>query len=335
MPALIDVLEARLRLAGRIRRTPLAHSRWLSDLTGGDIWLKLECLQLTGSFKVRGALNALLAAGDAKADIRHSTLDARGETGAPGPSQAVVTASAGNHGRAVAYAAGQLGWRAVVFTPEHAPRAKRDAIRQHGADLRTCPDYDAAEREAKAYSGTHGAAFLSAYSDPGVIAGAGTIGLEVLHEQPAIDAIVVPVGGGGLASGVGIAVRTMAPEVEVIGVEAAASTAFHTSLARGQVTEIVPGPTIADGLAGNLDPDTITFDLVRRSVSRIVLASEEGLARAIRDLAGRERLIAEGAGIAGVAALLSGGIELKGRRAAIVVSGSNIDLEALTRILKS
>ena len=312
--------RARDRIGPYVRRTPLVESQWLSDVAGADVRLKLESLQVTNSFKARGTTNLVLA------------LNERLPAGAQAP--VLVTASAGNAGRAFAYATGRFGLRMVVFTPRNAPRAKLDAIRRLGADLRDEADtYEDAERLAKAYAAGHGLAYTSPYSHPDLIAGFGTIAIEVIDEFPGVDTFVVPVGGGGLISGVAIATKAMSSQVKIVGVEAEASRPFAVSVRAGRITEVVVGPTIADGLAGNMDPDTITFELVRRYVDELAQVSEAELAEGLRGLVTHEHLIAEGAGIAGVAAALAGRVDLKGRRVAIVVSGANIDVERLRTIL--
>ena len=317
---LTDLFAARRRIASRIRRTPLVLSPWLSAHTGASVSLKLESLQVTNSFKARGALNAAVA-----------RLERSG--GGDDRSRRLVTASAGNHGRALAWAAEQLGLQVVVFTPHDAPRAKLDHISRHGADLRAvAPTYEDAERLAKAYAAAEGVSYISPYSHPDVIAGAATVALEMLEDWPEIDLMLVPVGGGGLVSGIAAAVKAMSDRVEVVGVEADASPAFHTSLAAGRITAVEVRPTIADGLAGNMDPETITFDYVRRLVDRVVLAPERAIEAAVRDLAAHEHLIAEGAGATAVAALLDG-LGVSGRRVAVVVSGSNIDAARLAALI--
>lgn len=243
----------------------------------------------------------------------------------------LVTASAGNHGRALAYAARAARMPLTVYVPENAPRTKLDAIRAAGAELRPCRDYDEAEARAKEYGATGEALFISPYSHPDVIAGAGTVGLEILEERPDVDTLVVPIGGGGLISGVAIAAAAHGSQVEVVGVEAEASSPFTQGLAAGRIVEIDVRPTLADGLAGNLDPQTITFDIVRRLVRRIVLVSEEEIGAAIAGIAREERLIAEGAGATGVAAVHAGRAE--GRRIAVVLSGGNIDFEKFGEFL--
>lgn len=317
---LTDVRAARRRIEPHIRQTPLVDSAWLSDLTGGSVRLKLESLQVTNSFKIRGAINA------AAAFLERSAADGR-------LAGLVVTASAGNHGRALAFAAERLGLELVVFTPRSAPRTKLDHIASLGADLRAvAPTYEDAERLAQDFASSSGATYISPYSEPDVIAGAGTIALEILEAWPQAEAILVPVGGGGLASGIAVAARAMAGRIEVVGVEAEASPAFHTSLAAGRIVEAEVKPTIADGLAGNMDPETITFDYVRRYVDRIVLARETVIEDAVRSLFAEEHLIAEGAGATAVAAL-AGGLRLSSRNVVVVVSGANIDAGQLARVL--
>jgi len=317
-PDLQAVYAARRRIAGLARATPLVRSDWLSALAGGAVHLKLESLQTTGSFKLRGALNAALVLREALADSE----------------PVLVTASAGNAGKALAYAARRLGFGAIVFTPRNAPRAKLDGIRRLGAELRAeAATYEESEILAKAYAAEQGLRFVSPYSHPDVIAGAGTVGLEIVEELPEVDVIVVPLGGGGLLSGVAVAAKGVSARIEVIGVEIEASQPFSASLAEGRIVEVEVGPTLADGLAGNMDPETITFDLVRRLVDRVVVAREDDLAAAVRGLAAHEHLIAEGAGAVGVAALIGDRLNLRGRTAAVVVSGSNIDLDRLASIL--
>jgi len=176
-----------------------------------------------------------------------------------------------------------MGLRLVVFTPRDAPRAKLDHIARHGADLRAiAPTYEDAERLAKAYAASERVTYISPYSHPDVIAGAATVAVEILEDWPEVDTILVPVGGGGLVSGIAAAARAMLDRIEIVGVEAAASPAFHTSLAAGRVTEVEVRPTIADGLAGNMDPETITFGYVRRYVDRVMLAPEPAIEAAVR-----------------------------------------------------
>lgn len=314
IPSLIDIYAARQRLLPVLRATPMLPSEWLSSIADADVHLKIESLQPTHSFKIRGALNALLKIAE----------DARSK-GREAPS--VVTASAGNHGSAVAMASAWLGIRAIVFAPASLPETKKAAIRRHGAELRDDPpDYDAAERDARSYAMTGDAIYLSPYNHADVIAGAGTAALEILDALPALDVIVVPVGGGGLASGIAIAMKAARPHVTVIGVEVQASTPCAASLARGSIAEIRPQPSLADGLTGNLEAGSITFDLVRRYVDRVINVSEAELARAIHGLAAEEHLIAEGAGAAATAAVLARLAIDAGQSGVVMLTGANIDL---------
>lgn len=295
-------------------RTPLRTSPWLAERTRAEVRLKLESLQPTFSYKIRGAFNAVLRLTEAHA-------------AAP----PLVTASAGNHGRALASAAAAVGLHLTAYVPRHAPRTKLEAIASLGADLRLCGDYDESERRAKEHGASGDALFISPYSHPDVIAGAGTIGLEILEDWPEVEAIVVPIGGGGLVSGIALAVERSG--VAVHGVEVEASSPFTASLAAGHIVTIDVKPTLADGLAGNLDPDTLTFDLVRRLVTQVARVSEQDLRDAMRGLITNERLITEGAGAAGVGAVLRGLTAIDGRRTAVVISGANVDSAVLKAIL--
>jgi threonine dehydratase len=290
-----------------VLRTPARHSPWLSQAAGSDVFLKLETLQPTHSYKIRGATNAVLRLAESSA----------------GKAPRIVTASAGNHGRAMAHAAAAVGFPLTVYVPEHAPQTKINAIRDLGAELRPCRDYDDAERRAKEEANRGGGIYISPYAHADVIAGAGTVALEIIEDLPDVEVIVAAIGGGGLISGIALAADGRA---EAVGSEVEASTPFTTSLAAGRITQIEVGETLADGLSGNLDPDTPTFEIVRRVVNRIAVVSEEHLIAAIRGVAQHERLIIEGAAAAAVAAVLSGKLDLRGRKAAVVLSGANIDL---------
>ena len=250
-----------------------------------------------------------------------------------GSAPALVTASAGNHGRALAWAAGAAGMQLTVYVPRHAPATKLDAIRATAAELRLCADYDEAEARAKEQAARGTAVFISPYSHPDVIAGAGTVGLEIHEDWPDVDAIVVPVGGGGLISGIALALHGVSPSAAVYGVEVEASCPFTQSLAAGRIVPIEVRPTLADGLAGNLDPDTVTFDLVKERVSRIGIVGELDLRNGIAGVVTKERLVVEGAGAAGVAAVLGGKLDVRDHRVAIVLSGANIDANTLKAIL--
>ena len=318
VPTRADIETAARRLAGmragsagRVCRTPMLRSAWLSDRAKTDVWIKVESVQPGGSFKIRGALNALHAL--------------RGIT--------VVTASAGNHGTAMAIAARELGCRLRVHLPATAPDAKRQGLLSHGAELVEAADYDQAEAAALADADQTGAPYISPYNHPDVIAGAGTVALEMLEDEPALSAIVVPLGGGGLLAGAALVARGHGHPVRVIGAEAESSPVFTTALAAGAITPVDVRETLADGLAGNLEPASQTFELVRDLVDAVTLVAESSIETAMRNLVYRERLIAEGAGATAVAAILQGGLDLGGGPVGVMLTGRNVDMSVLKRVL--
>ena len=304
----VSVVRAAERLEGRVRKTPVVPSPWLSAITGADVRLKLENHQIEGSFKTRGALHALHQAGATRA----------------------VTASAGNHGRSLAFAASSLGVALTVFAPRTAPRAKLDYIGAHGASLELCDSYDEAERRALEHASRLAVPYISPYNHRDVIAGAGTVGLEAMTEQA--DVMVVPVGGGGLVSGIALAVRNAPAPPAVIGVEALASPVFTTALAHGGLVPIEVGHTLADGLAGNAEPGSMTFELIRDNVSDVLAVSEEQIAAAMRGLLAHDGQRVEGAGAVAAAALLAGIAGLAGKRVVVIVSGGNVDDATLASV---
>lgn len=313
---LADVFAARRRLAAHLGQTPVVRSDWLSVANGAPVLLKLESLQISGSFKSRGALNAV------------AQLDQASR------SRGVVTASAGNHGRAVAWAAELSGIPATVFTPRTAPESKTGAILRHGAALRAeAASYEEAERMAQGFARDTGAVFVSPYNHPHVVAGAGTIALELAEQIPELEVVVVPVGGGGLISGVAIALRAILPSAEIVGAEVEASCAFAAARRAGRLVPIEVRPTIADGLGGNVEPDTITWPVIRDLVDRVVVVAERDLVRGIRTLLAADHLVAEGAGIAAIAAVATGVAGTRGRRTAALLSGANIDIDRLQTLL--
>ncbi len=312
--ALEEISAAAERIAGAVERTPLRLSEWLST-RDANVHCKLEVVQPTCSYKIRGAFNVAM---------RASEDGPAGET--------LVTASAGNHGRGLAYAANMYELPLVVFVPSDAPRAKIDAIGRLGAELRTCASYDEAEREAKAFARAGGGTYISPYSHPDVIAGAGTVGLELVEQLPSLDLVIVPIGGGGLISGIGSAIKALSPSTRIVGVEVAASCPFTKSLAAGRLVTIDVQPSLADGLTGNLDPDTVTLDIVRDVVDEIVVVDETDLRRALAGVVSHEHLVIEGAAAAGPAALLSGKVKPAGN-VAVVLTGANIDTDRLLRVL--
>jgi len=315
-PTRRDVEAAARRLAGAVRRTPLVGSPWLSDATGADVRLKLESLQVTHSFKARGALNAILCHAQDR------------------PGGSVVTASAGNHGVALAWAAKAAGVPATIFTPSGAPTTKLRAIARHGASLRAVArDYDDAERLALEHAAAEGAVYVSPYNHRDVIAGAGTIGPELIDEWPDVEIVLVPVGGGGLISGVAIALKRARPGIRIVGVEAENNPVLQRCLAAGRITHVDVSPTLADGLSGNLEAGSVTFEIVAGMVDELVTVSEAELREAMRDLVAHDHLVAEGAGVPAVAALMAGKVRVGGKNVAAIVSGSNVDVATLVEVM--
>ncbi len=301
-----DVLAAAERIRPAVRRTRLLHSPRLGELAHGDVWLKLENEQVTGSFKLRGAYNALASLG--------SEERARG----------VVTSSAGNHGLGVAHAAKALGIPATIFVPSTAPAVKRDGIAALGATLDTAqPDYDAAMVAAKAFASAHGAPFINPCLGDALLAGQGTVGMEILADLPGVASIVVPVGGGGLLGGVGSFVRAVAPEVCILGAQSEKTPAMALSVAAGRVVDVPVTPTLADGLSGQIDGEGLDIGL--NALDEIITVSEGAIGRAIAWLAREHGITVEGSGAVGVAALLEGAFSKLKAPIAIVVSGGNID----------
>ena len=309
-----DVKRAQERIASTARRTPLERSRWLSEQLEGDVFLKLECFQLTGSFKLRGAMSKLSAL----------TEDQR-EYG-------VLTVSAGNHGLAVAHCCEALGIRATIVVPESASRAKIAAIRRFPVTLiERGADYDAAERAAREMERESGATFVSPYNDREVIAGQGSIALELLEDRPDLHAIIVPIGGGGLIAGIAIAATSINPQIKVYGVEPLVSPTMTAALEAGRIVEIKEEPTIADGCAGNIEPGSITFPIIQQFVDDVILVSEESIRQAIASIAREEHLIIEGSAALSIAALDQTGLELT--NVCSIVSGRNISLDTFSELI--
>ena len=321
MITLADVELAQARIAGRVRRTPLSESAALSRLSGVELHLKLENLQFTGSFKERGAASRLLLLTPAERAL------------------GVITASAGNHAQAVALHASRLGVVATVVMPEGTPLVKVQATESHGARVMLFGSGydDAAERAAQLATET-GAIYVHPFDDLDVIAGQGTIGLELLEQLADFDAVIVPVGGGGLIAGIATVLRERKPDVRIIGVESRTFPGMRRALESEAPTSLPPtalpgGKTIADGIAVRR-VGQLTRQIVRASVDEIVLVDEEEIAEAILLLLERERTVAEGAGAVGLAALLHRDLGLSGRRVVVVISGGNIDVNLVSRVIQ-
>ena len=306
LPAATHVLAAAHRLRGVIERTPLVRSATLSQLTGAEIYLKCEQRQRTGSFKIRGAYNVLAML----------SSDAR--------SRGVVASSAGNHGLGLAWAGRQLGVRVKVFVPASAPGVKRDGIVALGADVDAAqPDYDTAHRVAEEYAREHGMLFVNPCAGETLLAGQGTVGLEIIEELPDVATIVVPVGGGGLIGGIAALTRVVAPAVRLVGAQSAKTNAMAASLAAGHRVDVPVPPTLADGLAGQIDDEG--FAIGRASLDEIATVTEQEIAAAIAWLSHQHDMRVEGSGAVGVASLLHGRTRITGSPVAVVVSGGNID----------
>ena len=311
-----DIHAARGRLAGTIYETPCPYSETLSALTGARVFVKLENLQMTGSFKERGAANLLL---QLSPDERR---------------RGVVAASAGNHGLAVAFHAARLGVSSVIVMPEWAPLAKVTAARRRGAEVVLHGDnFDEAYARAREIEAARDLVFVHPFDDPRVIAGQGTIGLELLEQVPGLDAVLVPVGGGGLLGGVALAVKTERPAVQVIGVQAQEVPGMASALAAGTRVTVPAATTIADGIAVRRVGEH-TFDLARRHADRVVTVAEEEIANAILLLLEIEKTVVEGAGAVPLAALANRRVALEGRTVALVISGGNIDVNVIARIIE-
>jgi threonine dehydratase len=307
------VRAAAQRIAGAVERTPCLHSRTLSRLTGAEVWLKVENLQFTASFKERGARNKLLLLGET------------------GRQRGVIAMSAGNHAQGVAYHAARLGVRAVIVMPRGTPNNKVRSTQVLGAEVVLEGDTLAdAARHAHALEARDGLTFIHPYDDPAIVAGQGTVALEMLAQAPRLDMLAVPIGGGGLISGMAVAAKALQPDIEVIGVESKSYCAMYQRL-NGLPVQ-VGGDTIAEGLAVS-DVGELPFSLVKALVREILLVDEETIEGAIVSLIEIEKTVAEGAGAAGLAALLQHPARFAGKRVGIPVCGGNIDSRLLSAVL--
>ena len=312
--SLTEVEEARNRLAGKLARTPLLTSRPLSQMTNTSLGLKAESLQQTGSFKVRGALNAVL----------QLPPDAR--------QRGVVTFSAGNHGQGLAYAAQQAGIPCTVFMMHSAVQSKVDAIRGYGAETRHYPTIKEAAEAMEQVQNEQGAIFVSPFADPAIIAGQGLVGLEILEDAPDIEQLVVPIGGGGLIAGIAVAVKAKKPDVRIVGVEPAGAPTLSRALEAGRPVTIEP-KTIADGLAAPYTEE-INLSIIQQLDDDVVIVTDDEIATAMRLLLEQAKLLAEPAGAASLAALLTGKAAVPGGAVTVaVLSGGNVDLDRLKDLL--
>ena len=311
--SLRDVEAAAATIAGFVKRTSFDHSRTLSDITGADIWLKFENLQFTATFKERGALNRLSAL---SADQRQ---------------QGVVAASAGNHAQGVAYHAARLAIPATIFVPVGTPTVKIENTRRHGATvIEGGATLEEAAHLAKEHGASRGLTYVHPYDDPLIIAGQGTIALEMLAAVADLDVLIVPIGGGGLISGMAVAAKSLKPEIEIIGVQATLYPSMYNAIKAQSLP--MRGDTLAEGIAVKA-PGAITSEIVRALVDDIVLVTEQHIEHALSLLLTIEKSVTEGAGAAGLAAVLADPGRFRGRKLGLVLSGGNIDTRLLSGVL--
>ncbi|WP_187331510.1 MULTISPECIES: hydroxyectoine utilization dehydratase EutB [unclassified Mesorhizobium] len=313
---LADIRAARERIADKVERTPTVQSPSLTDRVGQPIHLKLEHHQTTGAFKLRGASNAI------------ASLSPEDKT------RGVVAASTGNHGRALAHAARLDGIRAVICMSRLVPENKLDAIRRLGAEIRIVGNsQDDAQKEVEKLVGEQGLVMLPPFDHPDIIAGQGTLGLEIIEQVPDAASVLVPLSGGGLAAGVAAAVKGVRPNTKVIGISMARGAAMKASLDAGRPVEVEELPTLADSLGGGIGLDNrLTFGMCRDLLDDVILLSEGEIAAGIRHAYEEEREIVEGAGAVGIAALLAGKVKTAGP-AVLILSGRNIDMALHRRIV--
>ncbi len=305
-----DIVEARERIRKYLKPTPFEYMPQI----GEKVWLKLENANVTHSFKIRGALNAMLSLDEA--------ARARG----------IVTASSGNHAQGVAYAARLLGLQAKILMPEHTPKRKVDNVRRMGAEaVLFGANYDETELEGRRLEQAEGRTFVSPYNDERVIAGAGTIGLEIVDDLPDVERVIVPASGCGLISGVGLAVKAHNTGIEVVGVNALHAPALYNWLNGEHLPQV--WETLAEALSGEIERGSVTFGLTKQVVDRCTLVTEEQIAHAMHWLMVNAGWIVEGGGAVGVAALLSGVIPVDDRKTVVVISGGNVDEATLKRVL--
>jgi len=311
-----DIVLAANRIQPLIRETPLDYSPAFSSRTGANVYFKLENLQHTGSFKLRGAFNKLLSL-------------------TPGQRQAgCVAASSGNHGAAIAYAMRKLGVVGIIFVPEHTSSAKVDAIRQSGAEVRF-HGTDGLDTElfARDFAAEKGMVYLSPYNDEQVIAGQGSCGVEIARQIDSVDAVFIAVGGGGLISGVAAFLKSVNPAVEIVACQPEASAVMTASVRAGKLLELPSKPTLSDGTAGGIEPGAITFELCRDLTDRYVVVSEEQIAEAMRLFIDSQHMLLEGAAGVAVAAFLRVAEDYVGRNVVVIICGGNISRDTLKKVI--
>ena len=311
-----SVKAAANRISEHVRRTPFERSVMMSELTGADVWLKLENQQYTGSFKLRGAMNKMLTLSQSERD------------------RGIYAASTGNHGAAVAYACQKLDVPCVIYVPENSSEAKLANMKRFGAEIRVygkaCMD---GQLKARKVADSTGGIYLSPYNDPEVVSGQGTISAEIASQCNGLDAVIVSVGGGGLISGVGGFLKSFWPDIEVIAASPENHAVMIHSLKAGEIIKIDPAPTISDGTAGGVEAGSVTFEMCQEFVDHMVLLTEQEIQDGIIQLIEKERILVEGAAGTAIAALIKKKNDLRGKRVGIIVCGRNISLEVLRKIL--
>jgi len=313
------IKDARKALKPLIKKTALKYSHFLSSICQGTIYLKLENNQISHSFKIRGAFNKILKL----------TLEEK--------QKGIITCSSGNHGLATAIAAKKLNVAAKIIIPETTPRKKVDKIKKYNVDLVLYGDYDEAEQKALELSCKEGKTYISPYNDVDIIAGQGTIGLEILEEFPEVEKVLAPVGGGGLCAGVAIAMKNKNRAIEVIGVQSEASPVMYESLRAGKILkseELKIQSSLADGLSGGIEEGSVTFKVAQKNVDEIVLVKEETIKEAIRLLWEKDAQVVEGAGAVGPAVVIENKEHFKNKKTVIILSGGNIDDDLFNKITK-
>lgn len=315
-PGLIDVYLAKRKIKKSIYRTPLVKSPGLREIVTAECYLKLENLQNTGSFKIRGATNKILSLSD---DERK---------------RGVIAVSSGNHGRAVASVAQKYNIPAVICISETVPRNKVQAIRELGAEIVIAgKSYDAASEGAEKLQVERGLTMIHPFDDPYVIAGQGTIGLELIEDLPEIDSVIVPLSGGGLLGGIALTLKSINPKIRTIGVSMDRGPAMFESLKAGRIMEVIEEPTLADALVGGIGKNNAyTLAIIQEFVDETVLVSEGEIAAGMTFALERHQLVLEGGGAVGIAAVLAGKVKEIGENTAIVISGANVDLPVLIEV---
>ncbi|MHA2379823.1 MAG: threonine ammonia-lyase [Candidatus Thorarchaeota archaeon] len=310
------IRKARERIAGVVKNTPLTRSDFLSQLSGGDVYLKLENQQITNSFKLRGAMN------------RMSVLSAEERI------RGAVTASSGNHAQGVAYSSMHLRIPATIVVPRNISEAKMKKLQEYNVEVIKEGEFDEVEKRARDVADRRGLTYISPYSDIEIISGQGTIGLEILESLNEVNMVIAPVGGGGLVSGIAVAIKCLSPDTRVVGVQVIGASTMHDSWRAGRIVHPEETNTLADGILGGLEDGAVTFDIIANKVDDFHLVREETVKRAIRLLWKNEKEVVEGAGAIAIGPILEDPSRFSGKSVVAVISGGNIESEILERIIK-